>query len=104
MEVDLVAKYMGDGVSATSAIRKREHDAERAVRAGLAIVEAAPTLQTAAGVPLHVRVPATCEAQTFICWQCPPQLARAGVPVTRPAAISAGVIEIERLMAEQPRI
>src|ERR1700722_21007955 len=37
------------------------------------------------------RLPATCEAQTFICWQCPPQLARAGVPVTRPAAISAKI-------------
>jgi predicted ATPase len=33
-----------------------EHDAERAVRAGLAIVEAAPKLVTAAGSPLHVRV------------------------------------------------
>ena len=32
------------------------HDAERAVRAGLAIVEAAPKLETAAGEPLHVRV------------------------------------------------
>src|ERR1700722_7323145 len=32
----------------------------------------------------------TCEAQTFICWQCPPQVARAGVPVAiRAAAISA---------------
>jgi class 3 adenylate cyclase len=36
--------------------RAHEHDAERAVRAGLAIVEAAPKLQTAAGAPLHVRV------------------------------------------------
>ena len=33
-----------------------EHDAERAVRAGLEIVKAAPKLQTPAGVPLHVRV------------------------------------------------
>src|ERR1700722_15499311 len=37
------------------------------------------------------RLPATCEAQTFICWQCPPQLARAGVPVTRHAPISAKI-------------
>src|SRR5208282_4181557 len=33
-----------------------EHDAERAVRAGLALVEALPKLTTAAGVPLQVRV------------------------------------------------
>ena len=33
-----------------------EHDAEHAVRAGLALVEAAPQLTTAAGVPLQVRV------------------------------------------------
>ena len=52
-----VAKYMGDGVLAYFGYpQAHEHDAERAVRAGLAIVEAAPTLQTAAGVPLHVRV------------------------------------------------
>ena len=52
-----VAKYMGDGVLAYFGYpRAHEHDAERAVRAGLAIVEAAPTLQTAAGAPLHVRV------------------------------------------------
>jgi SAM (Sterile alpha motif) domain-containing protein/adenylate/guanylate cyclase family protein len=52
-----VAKYMGDGVLGYFGYpQAHEHDAERAVRAGLAIVEAAPTLQTAAGVPLHVRV------------------------------------------------
>ena len=52
-----VAKYMGDGVLGYFGYpRAHEHDAERAVRAGLAIVEAAPTLQTAAGAPLHVRV------------------------------------------------
>jgi class 3 adenylate cyclase len=52
-----VAKYMGDGVLAYFGYRlAREHDAECAVRAGLAIVEAAPTLQTSAGAPLHVRV------------------------------------------------
>ena len=33
-----------------------EHDADRAVQAGLAIVEAAPKLTTAACAPLHVRV------------------------------------------------
>jgi class 3 adenylate cyclase len=52
-----VAKYMGDGVLGYFGYpQAHEHDAERAVRAGLAIVEAAPTLQTAASVPLHVRV------------------------------------------------
>ena len=52
-----VAKYMGDGVLAYFGYpRAHEHDAELAVRAGLAIVEAAPKLQTAAGAPLHVRV------------------------------------------------
>src|ERR1700730_16474371 len=52
-----VAKYMGDGVLAYFGYpQAHEHDAERAVRAGLALVEVAPTLQTAAGVPLHVRV------------------------------------------------
>src|SRR5271166_314082 len=52
-----VAKYMGDGVLAYFGYPQAyEHDAERAVRAGLAIVEAAPKLETAAGGPLHVRV------------------------------------------------
>ncbi|HEY6517824.1 MAG TPA: adenylate/guanylate cyclase domain-containing protein, partial [Roseiarcus sp.] len=52
-----VAKYMGDGVLGYFGYpQAHEHDAERAVKAGLAIVKAAPTLQTAAGVPLHVRV------------------------------------------------
>jgi class 3 adenylate cyclase len=52
-----VAKYMGDGVLGYFGYpQAHEHDAERAVRAGLALVEVAPTLQTAAGVPLHVRV------------------------------------------------
>ncbi len=52
-----VAKYMGDGVLAYFGYpRAHEHDAERAVRAGLAIVEGAPRLQTAASGPLHVRV------------------------------------------------
>jgi class 3 adenylate cyclase/predicted ATPase len=52
-----VAKYMGDGVLAYFGYpQAHEHDAERAVRAGLAIVEAAPKLETAAQAPLHVRV------------------------------------------------
>jgi len=52
-----VAKYMGDGVLAYFGYPKaHEHDAERAVRAGLAIVEAAPKLETAVQAPLHVRV------------------------------------------------
>jgi class 3 adenylate cyclase/tetratricopeptide (TPR) repeat protein len=52
-----VAKYMGDGVLAYFGYPlAHEHDAEHAVRAGLALVEAAPQLTTAAGVPLQVRV------------------------------------------------
>ena len=52
-----VAKYMGDGVLAYFGYpQAHEHDAERAVQAGLAIVEAAPKLVTLAGSPLHVRV------------------------------------------------
>jgi class 3 adenylate cyclase/predicted ATPase len=52
-----VAKYMGDGVLAYFGYpRAHEHDAERAVRAGLAIVEAVPKLDTKAGVILQVRV------------------------------------------------
>jgi class 3 adenylate cyclase/predicted ATPase len=52
-----VAKYMGDGVVAYFGYpQAHEHDAERAVQAGLAIVEAAPKLRTPASSPLHVRV------------------------------------------------
>jgi class 3 adenylate cyclase/predicted ATPase len=52
-----VAKYMGDGVLAYFGYpRADEHDAERAVRAGLALVEAVVRLDTAAGAPLQVRV------------------------------------------------
>ncbi len=52
-----VAKYMGDGVLAYFGYpRAHEHDAERAVRAGLALVEAVPKLPTAAGSPLQVRI------------------------------------------------
>src|SRR5271163_387295 len=56
-EGGFVAKYMGDGVLAYFGYpRAHEHEAERDVQAGLAIVEAAPKLVTAAGAPLHVRV------------------------------------------------
>ena len=53
-----VAKYMGDGVLAYFGYpQAHEHDAEHAVRAGLALVEAVPKLTTAAGVTaLQVRV------------------------------------------------
>ncbi|MBV8336802.1 MAG: adenylate/guanylate cyclase domain-containing protein, partial [Alphaproteobacteria bacterium] len=52
----LVAKYMGDGVLAYFGYPQAdEHDAERAVRAGLALVEAVCGLDTA-GMPLQVRV------------------------------------------------
>src|SRR5271163_877433 len=52
-----IAKYMGDGVLAYFGYPEaHEHDAERAVRSALAIVEAAPKLATAAGSPLKVRV------------------------------------------------
>src|SRR5271169_2206184 len=52
-----VAKYMGDGVLAYFGYpQAHEHDAERAVQAGLAIVEAAPKLVTGASSPLHVRI------------------------------------------------
>jgi class 3 adenylate cyclase len=51
------AKYMGDGVLAYFGYpRADEHDAERAVRAGLQLVEAVTALDTAARVPLQVRV------------------------------------------------
>ena len=52
-----VAKYMGDGVLAYFGYpQAHEHDAERAVRAGLNLVEAVPKLSTAAGSPLQVRI------------------------------------------------
>jgi class 3 adenylate cyclase/predicted ATPase len=52
-----VAKYMGDGLLCYFGYPKaHEHDAERAVQTGLALVEAVPKLTTAAGVPLQVRV------------------------------------------------
>ena len=52
-----VAKYMGDGVLAYFGYpQAHEHDAERAVLAGLGLVEAVPMLKTAADAPLQVRV------------------------------------------------
>src|SRR5215468_3927868 len=52
-----VARYMGDGVLAYFGYpQAHEYDAERAVRAGLALVEAVHRLETAAGVPLQARV------------------------------------------------
>jgi class 3 adenylate cyclase/tetratricopeptide (TPR) repeat protein len=52
-----VAKYMGDGVLAYFGYpQAHEHDAERAVRAGLALAGAVPKLATTAGSPLQVRV------------------------------------------------
>src|SRR5262249_46968692 len=52
-----VARYIGDGVLAYFGYpHAHEHDAERAVRAGLELVEEVPKLKTAAGVPMRVRV------------------------------------------------
>jgi hypothetical protein len=48
---------MGDGVLAYFGYpQAHEHDAERAVRAGLGLVEAVPKLATSAGSPLQARV------------------------------------------------
>ncbi len=52
-----VAKYMGDGVLAYFGYpRADEHDAERAVRTALKLVEKVAGLDTAAGVPLQARI------------------------------------------------
>ena len=52
-----VAKYLGDGVLVYFGYPEaHEHDAERAIRTGLALVEAMPKLKTAAAIPLQVRV------------------------------------------------
>jgi class 3 adenylate cyclase/predicted negative regulator of RcsB-dependent stress response len=52
-----VARHLGDGVLAYFGYpQAHEHDAERAVRAGLGLVEAVPKLATNAGSTLHVRV------------------------------------------------
>jgi class 3 adenylate cyclase/tetratricopeptide (TPR) repeat protein len=52
-----VARYLGDGVLAYFGYpQAHEYDAERAVRAGLALVEGVQKLETVAGGPLQVRV------------------------------------------------
>jgi class 3 adenylate cyclase len=52
-----VAKYMGDGILAYFGYpQAHEHDDERAVQTGLALVDAVPKLKTTAAVPLQVRV------------------------------------------------
>src|SRR5246127_4591456 len=52
-----IAKYMGDGVLAYFGYPSAdEHDAERAVRAALKLVEKVAGLDTVAGPPLQVRV------------------------------------------------
>ena len=52
-----VAKYMGDGVLAYFGYpRADEHDAERAVRAALKLVEKVAGLDTVAAAPLQVRI------------------------------------------------
>src|SRR5882757_395369 len=52
-----VAKYMGDGVLAYFGYpQAHEDDAERAVRCGLALVDAASRLQTSHGATLQVRI------------------------------------------------
>jgi class 3 adenylate cyclase/predicted ATPase len=52
-----VARYMGDGVLAYFGYpRAGEHDAERAVRAALKLVEKVAELNTVAAAPLQVRV------------------------------------------------
>jgi class 3 adenylate cyclase len=52
-----VARCMGDGVLAYFGYpQAHEHDAERAVRAGLALVEAVQKLRAAPGVALQVRI------------------------------------------------
>jgi hypothetical protein len=53
-----VAKYIGDGVLAYFGYpQAHEHDAERAVRAGLALVEGVPKLTTAAGFLSLLKTP-----------------------------------------------
>src|SRR3954452_16206644 len=52
-----VAKFLGDGVLAYFGWpRADEHDAERAVRAGLAVVAAVPAIRAPDGEPLAARV------------------------------------------------
>jgi predicted ATPase/class 3 adenylate cyclase len=53
----IVARYMGDGALAYFGYpQAHEDDAEQAVRAGLALVEAVGSLQTGAEPPLQIRV------------------------------------------------
>ena len=53
----IVARYMGDGVLAYFGYpQAHEDDAEQAVRAGLALVEAVANLQTGAEAPLQIRI------------------------------------------------
>jgi class 3 adenylate cyclase/tetratricopeptide (TPR) repeat protein len=52
-----VAKFMGDGVLAYFGWpRSHEDEAERAIRAGLAVAHAIPRLQTPVGKPLQTRI------------------------------------------------
>jgi predicted ATPase/class 3 adenylate cyclase len=52
-----IAKLMGDGILAYFGYpRAHEDDAERAIRAGLAIVDAVGRLQTKAAMPLRIRI------------------------------------------------
>jgi class 3 adenylate cyclase len=52
-----VAKYLGDGVLAYFGYpQAHEDDAERAVRAGLEMIEAVPTLRAGHDATLEVRV------------------------------------------------
>jgi class 3 adenylate cyclase len=52
-----VARYMGDGILAYFGYpQAHEEDAERAVRAGLELIEAAAKLDDGAGTALHMRV------------------------------------------------
>src|ERR1700750_2234585 len=61
----IVARYMGDGVLAYFGYpQAHEDDAEQAVRAGLALVEAVPNLQT--GAEAHCRSGSA--SQPGLCW------------------------------------
>ena len=52
-----VPNYSADGVLAYFGYPQADEcDAERAIRAGLDLIEAVPKLTTAAGVPLHAGV------------------------------------------------
>jgi class 3 adenylate cyclase len=53
----VITRFMGDGILASFGFpQAHEDDAERAVRAGLSIVEAVQRLGTAEGAPLQVRI------------------------------------------------